>query len=112
MHRKCIAAHIIRFFGASLHMVRVVFVRGEQALLVSAVRAADEHGFVPEAHGGAEGITLARREVLFAFFADIFFFGGVLCGYHRCNAEPKKKQEDTCYHNGYCKRTHIDLLVW
>ena len=77
-----------------------------------AVRAAHEHGFMPEADGGTEGIALARRKALFAIFTDIFFFRSVLCGYYRGNTEPEEKQGDTDYHNGYCERTHIDLLVY
>lgn len=111
MHRECIAVHIIWDFYHLIPVIGVVFVRGEQALLVPAMGAAHEDGFMPEADGGAERVALSGREALFAVFADIFFFGGVLCGYHRGDAEPEKKQGDAYYHNGYCKRAHIYLLV-
>lgn len=91
MHRECIAVHIIWDFYHLIPVLGVVFIRGEQAFLVPAMRAANKYGFVPEADGGAECVTLARGEVLFAVFADIFFFRGVLCRYYRGDAEPKKE---------------------
>ena len=76
-----------------------------------AMRAAHQNGFVTKAYGGAERVALTGREALSAVFADIFFFGGVLRGYHRGNTKPEKKQGDTYYRNCYCKRAHIYLLV-
>ena len=111
MHRECIAVHIIWDYCHLIPVVGVIFVRGEQALLVPAMRAAHQHGFMPEAYGGAERVALTGREALSAVFADIFFFGGVLRGYHRGNTKPEKKQGDTYYRNCYCKRAHIYLLV-
>ena len=111
MHREFIAVHIIWDYCHLIPVVGVIFVRGEQALLVPAMRAAHQHGFMPEAYGGAERVALTGREALSAVFADIFFFGGVLRGYHRGNTKPEKKQGDTYYRNCYCKRAHIYLLV-
>jgi len=110
MHRGCIAAHIIRP-SRSIFVVGVVFVRGEQALLVPAMRAAHEYGFMPEAYGGAERVALAGRESFSAFFADIFFFGGVLCTDISSNAKPEEKKR---YAEGYCESydgAHCDLLI-
>jgi hypothetical protein len=91
-------------------VIGVVFVCGKQALLVPAVRAAHEHGFMPEAYGGAERIALARGEMLFAVFTYIFFFGGVLCSYHSGNAEPEENQRNAYYCDYDYERMHMDLL--
>jgi hypothetical protein len=60
----------------------------QEALLVSAMSAAHEHGFMPEAYRRTERIALARIERFSAFWAKIFFFCGMLCSYNGGYAEP------------------------
>ena len=69
MHRECIAVHIIWDYCHLIPVVGVIFVRGEQALLVPAMRAAHQHGFMPEAVCRAQSIALAGKKLFFAFGA-------------------------------------------
>ena len=91
--------------------VRIWLVCGEQALLVSAMRAAHENGFVAEAYGGTQRVALAGREALFAFFADIFFFCGVLCRKVDRDAEPEQNKRQAKSYDERYDRAHNSLLI-
>ena len=66
----------------------VIFICGQKALFVAAVRASYKNGFMPEAYRRAERIALARLEDLSAIYAEVFFFGGVLRRDKRGEREP------------------------
>jgi hypothetical protein len=87
--------------------VRVFLVCGKQARFIAAISASHHNGFVPEAYCRAERIALARRKRFAAFYANVFFFGGMLCGYEGGEGKPRKKERNAYYCNCYGEWAHL-----